>query len=117
METTSSAVAADMSFYSNAALSGADRKSPEKVAGMFEAMFYRMLLQQARDSSLSDGLFDSPEMKQIEGMFDDELAQYMGAQGHLGVADLINERQAKMVSVEELNPTAGLLKAPNSMER
>lgn len=78
--------AQSMSFYE---MNGADRNNPEKVAGKFEAMFYRILFKQMRDGQLADPLLSSSSIKQMEEMRHDELAEHLGAMGHLGIKDLI----------------------------
>ena len=45
------------------------------VANQFEAIFLEMLLKQARESKLSDGLFDTDADDNFVQMFDAELAK------------------------------------------
>ncbi|MBB64332.1 MAG: hypothetical protein CMO81_04640 [Waddliaceae bacterium] len=92
------------SFYSSDALSGMSRKDPKKVATQFEAIFYRMILKQMRDSSLSEGLFDSSAMQQTQSMQDDELANLLAGHGALGIKDLV------MSQVQNSTEQFGLLK-------
>lgn len=93
------------SYYSGESISA---KDPEKVAGMFEGMFYRMMLEQMRKSPWGeDPLFDSPQLKQVRSMQDDELAHHLGNMGHLGIKDLLLEDLAKK------SPQGGLLKDMN----
>lgn len=78
------------SFYSSNDLSSAQaKKDPNTIAGMFEAMFYRSILQQMRAAGIEDEVFGSGEMQQMQGMFDDELAVHMGLSGHLGIKDIV----------------------------
>lgn len=97
--------AVNTSFYSNNIISGADRKDPEKVAGMFEGMLYRMMLEEMRNEEFEDPLFGSSQMQQIQGMYNDELAMHLGNQGHLGFKSTVTEA----VQRAEQN-TNGLLK-------
>lgn len=79
-------------------------QNPEKVAGMFEAMFYRMMLSQVRSASLGDPLFSSSAVRQAEEMLHDEMANDMGKKGELGIANMMLDMVYKKQS-----PT-GLLK-------
>ena len=79
------------SYYSKGVLQGKDRKNPKKVAGMFEAVFYRILLKGIRDSSLNETLFDSQQMSTYKEMKDDELSNHLGAMGHLGVVEMVTD--------------------------
>jgi Rod binding domain-containing protein len=62
---------------------------PKAVAGQFEALFYRILFEQTRGEEDEDSLLGGSEGQQIQGMFHDELANELGHQGKLGIADLI----------------------------
>ena len=104
---------ATTSFYSNEMLAGNSRRDPAKVAGLFEAMFYRSMLQQARESAEEDPIFGSFQMSQMQGMFDDELANHMGMMGSLGIADMVMENVRNRSSA--VQPT-GLLKEPTFKE-
>jgi len=100
---------ATTSFYSNEMLTGNSRRDPEKVAGLFEALFYRSMLEQARNSAEEDPLFGSFQMSQVKGMFDDELANHMGMMGNLGIAEMIKENIQNKTNAL---PPMGLLKQP-----
>lgn len=90
-------------FYSNQVLSAQDRKDPKKVGAMFESMFYRMIFKEMRASS-EDPLFGGSGMDQWKEIRDDEMAQVLGMQGKLGIADMITE------SIEAENKRKGLIK-------
>lgn len=79
------------SFYSNQFLKGSDARSPTKVGRAFEAIFYRMILKQARETELATPLLDSPAMKQMREMQEDELATQLGNQGKLGIAKIVED--------------------------
>lgn len=86
-------------------LSAWNKKNPEVVAGKFEALFYRMILKQAREARLADPLLDSAHTRQIEEMRDDELAEHLGARGNLGIKNLV---------LQDLEKRGSLLKPPSS---
>jgi flagellar protein FlgJ len=89
------------SFYSGAATAV---KDPKKVAGMFEALFYRTMLRQVRESSMGDPLFESSATKQAQEMMDDEMAVELGKKGDLGIANMMLEM------IEKRESPTGLLK-------
>ncbi len=74
------------SFYTNDALRS---KDPKVIGSHFEALFYRIMFREMRESALSEGLFDTYADEQFTEMFHDELAQQMGQQGKLGIVDLV----------------------------
>jgi len=110
----------EISFFSNALLEGSDRHNPKKIAGLFEAIFYRCMLKNAHEESSEDPVFGSFEMSHVQGMFDDELSTHMGMAGHLGIADLVLENMEQMQaalpvsSFTESNVVAGLIKPPSN---
>ena len=59
------------------------------VANQFEAIFLEMLLKQARDSKLSDGLFDTKSDDNFVQMFDAELAKSSSETVDIGIAEAI----------------------------
>jgi len=61
----------------------------QSVADQFEAIFLETLLRQARESKLSDGLFDSKADDNFEQMFDQELANSSSKLVDIGIADAI----------------------------
>ena len=67
----------------------------EKVADQFEAIFLETLLRQARESKLSDGLFDSKADDNFEQMFDQELAKSSSKLVDIGIADAIVRQMSK----------------------
>lgn len=74
-----------MSFYSRANA----KASPKELAAKFEAIFYRILLKQARQAELGDSILESRESRQYQEMRDDELSLQMGKKGHLGIVNLV----------------------------
>ena len=60
-----------------------------KVADQFEAIFIENLLKQARESKLSDGLFDNNQDDNFVEMFDKELANTSSKLVDIGVAEAI----------------------------
>lgn len=62
------------------------------VANQFEAIFLEMLLKQARESKLSDGLFDTDADDNFVQMFDAELAKSSSELVDIGIAEAIIEQ-------------------------
>lgn len=79
------------SYYSTEILQGKNRKDPKKVGGLFEALFYRILFKGIRDCALDETVFDSQQMGTYREMQDDELANHLGAMGHLGVVKMMTD--------------------------
>ena len=67
----------------------------QSVADQFEAIFLEALLRQARESKLSDGLFDSKADDNFEQMFDQELANSSSKLVDIGIADAIVRQMSK----------------------
>jgi flagellar protein FlgJ len=65
------------------------------VADQFEAIFLETLLKQARESKLTDGLFESKADDNFEQMFDQELANSTSKLVDIGIADAIVRQMAK----------------------
>ena len=64
----------------------ADNAALSEVADQFEAIFIENLLKQARDSKLSDGLFDTSADDNFVEMFDRELANNSSKSVDIGIA-------------------------------
>lgn len=79
------------STYATNMLSAAEAKDPAIVGGMFEAMFHRMWLAQARSENEDDDLFGSSEVQQMREMQDEMYADQFGAQGVLGIVDFVEK--------------------------
>ena len=67
----------------------------QSVADQFEAIFLEPLLRQARESKLSEGLFDSKADDNFEQMFDQELANSSSKLVDIGIADAIVRQMSK----------------------
>ena len=67
----------------------------QSVADQFEAIFLEALLRQARESKLSDGLFESKADDNFEQMFDQELANSSSKLVDIGIADAIVRQMSK----------------------
>ena len=67
----------------------------EDVANQFEAIFLETLLRQARESKLSDSLFESKADDNFEQMFDQELANSSSKLVEIGIADAIVRQMSK----------------------
>ena len=59
------------------------------VADQFEAIFLEMLLKQARESKLSDGLFENNADDNFVQLFDRELAKSSSEKVDIGIAEAI----------------------------
>ena len=70
-------------------------KGLQSVADQFEAIFLETLLRQARESKLSEGLFDSKADDNFEQMFDQELANSSSKLVDIGIADAIVRQMSK----------------------
>ena len=66
----------------------------KSVANQFEAIFLEMLLKQARESKLSDGLFDTDADDNFVQMFDAELAKSSSELVDIGIAEAIIEQMS-----------------------
>ena len=64
------------------------------VADQFEAIFLEMLLRQARESKLSDGLFDTSADDNFVQMYDQELAKSSSETVDIGIAEAIIEQMS-----------------------
>ena len=69
-----------------------------KVADQFEAIFIENLLKQARESKLSDGLFDNNQDDNFVEMFDKELANTSSKCVDIGIADTIIRQMSVKIS-------------------
>ena len=76
-------------------ISGQTSNELQNVADQFEAIFLETLLRQARESKLSDGLFDSQAADNFEQMFDQELAKSSSKLVDIGIADAIVRQMSK----------------------
>ena len=73
----------------------ADNAALSEVADQFEAIFIENLLQQARDSKLSDGLFDTNADDNFVEMFDRELANNSSKSVDIGIAKAIIQQMSQ----------------------
>ena len=64
------------------------------VADQFEAIFLEMLLKQARDSKLSEGLFENKADDNFVQLFDRELAKSSSEKVAIGIAEAIINQMA-----------------------
>ena len=68
------------------------------VADQFEAIFLENLLKQARESKLSDGLFDTNADDNFVEMFDKELANTSSKLVDIGIAEAIIRQMSSKIS-------------------
>jgi flagellar protein FlgJ len=73
----------------------ADNAALSEVADQFEAIFIENLLKQARDSKLSDGLFDTSADDNFVEMFDRELANNSSKSVDIGIAKAIIQQMSQ----------------------
>jgi Rod binding domain-containing protein len=72
-----------------------------KVADKFEALFLQKILQQARDSKLSDGLFENSSDDDFVEMLDRELANSTSNTVDIGIADAIVRQLTQFVGKDK----------------
>ena len=75
--------------------SGSDRESIEKIGEEFEAMFVVQMLKQARESKLSEGLFDSSSEDTYASLLDHERARKIASEIDFGIAEAIARTYAE----------------------
>tara|TARA_B100000900_G_scaffold158975_1_gene135091 strand:+ start:206 stop:547 length:342 start_codon:yes stop_codon:yes gene_type:complete len=66
-----------------------------KVAEQFEAIFIEALMRQARQSKLSDGLFENKIDDNFQQMFDQELANKSSTSVDIGIASTIVRQMSR----------------------
>ena len=88
-----SAISKDLQLEKGAPGSGIDPQL-KAVADQFEAIFLEMLLKQARDSKLSDGLFENNQDDNFVKLFDQELAKSSSEKVDIGIAESIIKQMA-----------------------
>ena len=93
MQTEYSSEANDFQIAKAALGKGADPEL-KAVADQFEAIFLEMLLKQARDSKLSDGLFENNADDNFVQLFDRELAKSSSEKVDIGIAEAILNQMA-----------------------
>ena len=77
-----------------------NESSLQMVADQFEAIFLENLLKQARESKLSDGLFDTNADDNFVEMFDKELANTSSKLVDIGIAEAIIRQMSSKISGE-----------------
>jgi len=88
-----SAQSKDLQLEKGAKGSGVDPEL-KAVADQFEAIFLEMLLKQARDSKLSEGLFENNQDDNFVKLFDQELAKSSSEKVDIGIAEAIIKQMA-----------------------
>ena len=88
LQTEQSAQAKDFQTAKDTSVNGTNVEL-KAVADQFEAIFLEMLLKQARDSKLSEGLFDTKADDNFVQMFDAELAKSSSESVDIGIAEAI----------------------------
>tara|TARA_A200000159_G_scaffold109253_1_gene102093 strand:- start:243 stop:593 length:351 start_codon:yes stop_codon:yes gene_type:complete len=93
LQTEQSAQAKDFQTAKDTSVKGTNAEL-KAVADQFEAIFLEMLLKQARDSKLSEGLFDNKADDNFVQLFDQELAKTSSEKVDLGIAEAIINQMA-----------------------
>jgi len=93
MQREYSADANDFKIAKDTSVNGSDAEL-RAVADQFEAIFLEMLLKQARESKLSDGLFENNADDNFVQLFDQELAKSSSEKVDIGIAEAIIRQMA-----------------------
>ena len=93
MQREYSAESNDFKIAKDASASGSNAEL-KAVADQFEAIFLEMLLKQARESKLSDGLFENNADDNFVQLFDQELAKSSSEKVDIGIAEAIIHQMA-----------------------
>ena len=88
MQKEYSADANDFQIAKGSSVNGSNAEL-KAVADQFEAIFLEMLLKQARESKLSDGLFENSADDNFVQLFDQELAKSSSEKVDIGIAQAI----------------------------
>ena len=83
----------DFKIAKDTSVNGSDAEL-KAVADQFEAIFLEMLLKQARESKLSDGLFENNADDNFVQLFDRELAKSSSEKVDIGIAEAIIHQMA-----------------------
>nr|ADD93980.1 hypothetical protein [uncultured marine bacterium MedDCM-OCT-S09-C247] len=83
----------DFKIAKDTSVNGSDAEL-KAVADQFEAIFLEMLLKQARESKLSDGLFENNADDNFVQLFDQELAKSSSEKVDIGIAEAIIRQMA-----------------------
>ena len=75
-----------------------NESSLQMAADQFEAIFLENLLKQARESKLSDGIFDTSADDNFVEMFDKELANTSSKLVDIGIAEAIIRQMSSKIS-------------------
>ena len=86
--------------FSNQPSNTATHSDLKAVAEQFEAIFVEQFLKAARQSELSDGLFDSSEGDTYRDMLDKEYAKSIAGNTTLGIANAIEAKFSRFLEKE-----------------
>ena len=93
MQREYSADANDFKIAKDTSVNGSNAEL-KAVADQFEAIFLEMLLKQARESKLSDGLFENNADDNFVQLFDQQLAKTSSESVDIGIAEAIINQMA-----------------------
>ena len=71
------------------------------VAEQFEAIFVHQMLKQARQSKLSDGIFNSEAQDTFNNMLDQEYSQILSKKNNFGIAEGLIRQFGSHLKVKE----------------
>ena len=81
-------------------LKNQSNKELKDVAEQFEAIFVHQMLKQARQSKLSDGIFNSEAQDTFNNMLDQEYAQILSKKNNFGIAEALIRQFGSHLKVE-----------------
>lgn len=82
-------------------LKNQSNKELKDVAEQFEAIFVHQMLKQARQSKLSDGIFNSEAQDTFNNMLDQEYSQILSKKNNFGIAEGLIRQFGSHLKVEE----------------
>ena len=81
-------------------LKNQSNKELKDVAEQFEAIFVHQMLKQARQSKLSDGIFNSEAQDTFNNMLDQEYSQILSKKNNFGIAEGLIRQFGSHLKVE-----------------
>ena len=78
-----------------------DNQDLRNVAEQFEAIFVNQMLKQARQSKLSDGIFNSEAQDTFNNMLDQEYSQILSKKNNFGIAEGLIRQFGSHLKVKE----------------
>ncbi len=91
-----------------------ERQALEAAAKQFEGIFTSMMLKGMRSASLSEGMFDSQQMKTYQEMFDKQLSVHLSESGGMGLAENLVRQIMPMTQQGQMGANQGALSNPQT---